>query len=117
MTTVLNSYTLADPSEFTVVAGYRGASFRMANGAVKFDTVVAGAKREFLLSWQNISDADKEEIITAYLTATGSGVSFTDPEGDSWTVTMADDMAPIEWRATKAAAGLRYSGSIRLREV
>lgn len=98
---------------------YRGGVSTMANGGLAFDLVATGAKRVVTLTWINISETDRDTVMTR-LSSLGTGsATLKTPENDSFTVTLDENMTLPRWTAVGAKGGtvMLYTGSVTLREV
>lgn len=78
-TPTLGGTTLPSPTTYRETVRNRGGYREMANGAVVVDLVVAPAKRNFQLSWRNVSNTDKATILTAWATIDDSTATFRPP--------------------------------------
>lgn len=98
---------------------YRGGAHTMADGSVTYDLVASGMKRVITLTWINISQTDRDTVMTR-LTSLGLGsATLVPPEGGSITVTLDENMSLPRWTSIGARGNtvLLYTGSVRLREV
>lgn len=98
---------------------YRGGVNVMANASLSFDLVATGMKRVITLQWINISETDRDLVMTR-LTALGtSSATLVTPENDSITVTLDENMTLPRWASVGAKGNtvMLYSGSVTLREV
>lgn len=101
---------------------YRGGSSVMADGSVLFDLVATGSKRIVTLTWINISETDRDTVMTRLAALGTSSAALVSPENDSITVTLDENMTLPDWTAIGVPDGsgglnLRYTGSVTLREV
>ena len=98
---------------------YRGGVAVMADGSVSFDLVATGAKRVITFTWVNISETDRDTVMTRLSSLGTSSATLVSPENDSITVTLDDGMTLPTWSTVGAKGGtvLLYSGSVTLREV
>jgi hypothetical protein len=115
---VLESQTLAYPTEYTEQRLYRGTATEMADGSERIDLVNANAKHEFTMSWVGLTAAQKATITTAFdtLKSSYSANNFTSPNGTTYTVTRGSELS---WTTFISVADLRYNTSspLILREV
>lgn len=98
---------------------YRGGVNVMADASLSFDLVATGMKRVITLQWINISETNRDTVMTR-LTALGtSSATLVTPENDSITVTLDENMTLPRWTAIGAKGNtvMLYTGSVTLREV
>ena len=117
-TPVLGAITLPQCSEYQESFDYRGVTTEMADGSERIDLVSTTGKREFSLSWLNITAAQVAIVVSALEVIKTSylALNFTSPNGTTYTVTRASGLA---WKAAHAGGNLVYSSSspLLLREV
>lgn len=112
----LGGQTVPSPATQAVRQGFRGATFKLADGTVKHDLVNANTKKIFQLTWRAITAAQLSAINTGYETLTSSG-TWTDHNSTSTTVIQDESLPPLEWEEINAADGPRYNVSLTLRQV
>lgn len=116
-TLVLDSANLPSPSEFVRKVGKRIAQRRLADGSLD-EVGISSAKYEFRIKWSKLSETERDTIQTKFLALQGgSTVSFTDIEGDSYTVGNAEGQDEIEWEYYVSAGTIYYRGYLRLRQI
>ena len=98
---------------------YRGGVSVMADGSLSFDLVATGSKRVITLTWINISETNRDTVMTRLAALGTSSATLVTPENDSITVTLDDGMTLPTWSAVGAKGNsvMLYSGSVTLREV
>ena len=98
---------------------YRGGVSVMADGSLSFDLVATGLKRVITLTWINISETDRDTVMTRLAALGTSSDTLVTPENDSITVTLDDGMTLPTWSTVGAKGNsvMLYSGSVTLREV
>ena len=115
---VLAGSTLADVASdgYAEKLNYRGVQTEMASGAVVTDLVTADVKIEFTLSWTMITIAERVTIDAALevIKSSYAASNFTAPTGTVYTVTRDGG---ISWSGRAVADGLRWDGTLKLREV
>lgn len=96
---------------------YRGASQQLADGTTQFDLVSDTAKRTFVLTWKNITTAQRDTINTAYNAIRKASGAFTAPDGQTATVTRDPQQKRLDWDPEMRGDGtLLWSGSLTLVE-
>lgn len=88
----------------------------LANGAIRRDLMVSGAKRRFSLAWVALTDAQLATVRTQYALAVAGDVTFVGPDGASCNVNAGSSPA-INAEAYRTAGGLRWRASVELWEV
>ena len=99
---------------------YRGGVSVMADGSLSFDLVATGSKRVITLTWVNISETDRDTVMTRLAALGTSSATLVTPEGTPGiTVTLDDGMTLPTWSTVGAKGNsvMLYSGSVTLREV
>ena len=98
---------------------YRGGVSVMADGSLSFDLVATGSKRVITLTWINISETNRDTVMTRLAALGTSSATLVTPENDSITVTLDDGMTLPTWSTVGAKGNsvMLYSGSVTLREV
>lgn len=116
---ILGGVTLPLPAKYEEAWFQRGTARRMADGSIRWDYISVTMKRKFRISWLNISSANRTTVLSAINTAiTGIGVSYTSPEGSSYTVRLTEsDLSDWELKTAAANQLNLYSGEIALEEV
>lgn len=118
---VLAGNTLAQVSVnrgFSYSVEYRGAAQQLADGSTQFDLVNDNAKRTFVLTWKNITSAQKATIETAFNAVRKASGSFTAPDGQTATVIRDPNQKRLTWDVeTKGDGTYLWSGSLTLVEV
>jgi len=97
----------------------KGATRRMASGALVRDLVTDATKLRFTLRWPALTAAQRGDVLAAYaLLRDGTSRTFTAPSGSTYTVVLAENGFPqFAIVATKGGSALMYSGSLSLEEV
>lgn len=110
---------LAYPNGYEEYVSYRAVDTELADGTVSTDMIQSGAKRRFVLRWRNLDTSDKNDVNTAFgAVKDGTARTFEPPfTTTTYEVTRDVGFYEIEWRASFAQSGLRWSGEMRLREV
>ena len=62
---------------------YRGGVSVMADGSLSFDLVATGLKRVITLTWINISETDRDTVMTRLAALGTSSDTLVTPENDS----------------------------------
>lgn len=118
---VLAGNTLAQVSAnrgFSYSVEYRGAMQVLADGSLQTDLVEDTKKRTFVLTWKNITTAQKGTIETAFHAVRKSAVTFTAPDGQTANVTRSAQQKDLKWDTElKGDGSLLWSGSMTLVEV
>lgn len=118
---VLAGNTLAQVSiqkGFKYGVEYKGASQQLADGTTQFDLVSDTAKRTFVLTWKNITTAQKDTIVTAYNAIRKASGAFTAPDGQTATVIRDSQQKRLDWDTeVKGDGTILWSGSLTLVEV
>lgn len=109
---------LPQTTEFEYGIGYRGGSLRMADGSLVHDLVQAGTKRTVTLTWRDITETDRNTVVTRYANVASGSASLTTPDGQTITVVRAEDQRELIWSSRKVSGGaLRWTATLRLEEV
>jgi hypothetical protein len=97
----------------------KGATRRMASGALVRDLTVNATKLRFTLRWPALTATERGHVLAAYaLLRDGTSRTFVAPSGTSYTVVLAENGDPrFGVVATKGGSALLYSGSLSLEEV
>ena len=97
----------------------KGATRRMASGALVRDLVSNTTKRRFTLHWPALTTAQRADVLAAYaLVRNGSSATFTAPDAATYTVVLAENGFPrFAVSATKGGTALVWDGSLSLEEV
>jgi hypothetical protein len=117
---VLAGSTLAHVASYKETPILRGAPAEMADGSVRFELVQSGAKRDFVLSYDMLTTAQKATLITAWtaLATSYSASNFTSIDGTTYTVTRHPDQKELAFDAVSAAGPTLYwKAELKLREV
>ncbi len=117
---VVAGTTLASCAAYEQTDTLRGATAEMADGSVHFELVASGAKKDFVLSWDMLTAAQRADVSTAWaaLATAYSSNNFVSVLGDTYTVTRHPDQKELKFTAVQVnGVVLRYKGELRLREV
>lgn len=101
---------------------YRGGASVMADGSMLYDLVASGAKRVITLTWVHLDEDDRNTVMTELAALGTASLPLANPEGDTVTVTLDENMTLPTWATVGVPDGsggqnLRFSGSVTLREV
>lgn len=117
-TLVLGGNNLPMPSEYSMKVGKRIVQRRMADGSLQEVAITSSAKRVFSMKWLKLSETQRDTIVTAFTALQGgSTATFSDIEGDSYTVANDDGQDEIEFDLFTSSGVIYYKGSLKLREV
>lgn len=117
MAITLAGIVLAPENQFQSRLEWRGGATVLANGNIRRDLVQASPKHVFTLSWPWLTATDRANLESAYEAAVNGPVSFVAPDGETYTVTAAEEAA-LEFDAFRSAGRLIYrTSAIVLREV
>lgn len=116
---VLQGDTLPHPFEYRQTRGYRLVSLETVDGSIVHQVVNDSVKRTFVLEWRGVTTTQRNTILAAYeeLITAPTSSNFTDPAGDTYTVTMPPNAPPVDLPWIKGTAVTRWNVSITLREV
>jgi hypothetical protein len=97
---------------------YRGSMQALADGTVQTDLVSDSKKRIFVLSWKNITTAQKDTIEGAFHAIRKASGAFTAPDGQTATVTRSPQQKDLKWDTElKGDGSYLWSASMTLVEV
>lgn len=115
-TMVLGGSNLPDASEFKRKVGKSITQRRLANGSLH-EVEVGSTKKVFTIVWNKITEAERDVIETKFASLQGGGtLSFTDVEGDVYTVANDEGQDEIEFDYFTSSGTLYYRATLRLRE-
>ena len=116
---ILNSVTLAHPSEYTERVIYLGARAQLANGTYRTQLVNNTLKRAFYIRWNKLTGAEYSTLRTAFDTVLKNSTSFTSPDGGTFTVVLDPSQTELEAEAYRIGNGstFHWRAVLRLREV
>jgi hypothetical protein len=118
---VLAGSTLAQVSTqrgYSYAATYYGSAQGLADGSTQFDLVNDSKKRVFVLTWKNITTAQKDTIEAAWHAIRKASGAFTAPDGQTATVQRDSQQKQLKWDTELRGDGvLLWSGSMTLVEV
>lgn len=111
--TQLAGVTLPQVSSYSVNSQYVGGVVTLANGAIRRDLMVSGAKRRFSLAWVALTDAQLATVRTQYALAVAGDVAFVGPDGASCNVNAGSSPAinavlDQVWELVAACGGWFY---------
>ncbi len=113
---VLAGYTLPHPSEYRDIDYYRRTVQEMADGSQQVALLSSTVKKKFQLDWQNLTGSERTTVQNAFNAIRESSGSYTDPDGNTYTV-LPDGDADLTWTWVRVAGGgFRYSTRMKLRE-
>ena len=97
---------------------YRGASREMADASIVYDLVSDTVRRNFTLSWDDLTDTERGDIQDAWDALKSTYASFTSLTGGTYNV-MRDPDSKLTFKAHSIAGGkeVRWSATIVLRQV
>lgn len=118
---VLQGTTLPWPRNPGGVAersGPRAVSSLTAGGNLVFQRLTSSVRREFSLTWTNLTNTQYGTLRTAYaaLLGTGGSNNYTHTDGSTYTVTPLDGCPPLEASYVETPAGGGWDVTMRLRE-
>jgi hypothetical protein len=118
---VLAETTLAYVSAnkgFSYSVEYRGSMQALADGTVQTDLVSDTKKRTFVMTWKNITTAQKNTIEGAFHAIRKASGAFTAPDGQTATVTRSPQQKDLKWDTElKGDGSYLWSTSMTLVEV
>lgn len=117
-TPTLGGNSLPVPNAYSEQTYTKGATSRMASGALVRDLVQSGRKVRITLGWEMLTDAQRAAVHTGLGSVLdGSSATLLSPTGTSYTVVLADNGMP-DWQAvTLRGTEWRWNGQIVLEEV
>lgn len=119
---ILQAITLPypqNPGGYIERRAQRAVTLTTAGANLVFQRITTAAKREFVLTWVALTDAEYDDVNDAYddLLVAPTNNNFVSPAGDTYTVTPAEGNPPLEWQYTETPRGAAWSTQMRLREI
>lgn len=117
-TPTLGGNSMPVPDTYSEPTFAKGATARMANGALVRDLVQSGRKARFVFGWKMLTDAERAAVHTALgAVIDGTSATLLAPTGTSYTVVLGENGTP-EWEAvTLRGSEFRWNGQMTLEEV
>lgn len=103
--------------EYTEELFQRGSARRMASGVLVREVTSSTLFRRFSLSWKYLTATQVGVVNSAVADIDdGSTATFTNPQGTSYTVVLAENGFPTWTVRTVAGGAFRYSGTLVLEQ-
>ena len=116
-TPTLGAVALPIPKSQDYTREYRGGTLDMASGKVVHDLIDTSGRHVFRLRWEYLTAAEKTTITTQWDALKNATATYTDVEGNSYTVTQPEVGAKFDVAIEVTAAGeLAYHVGLELRE-
>ena len=113
----LGAVALAMPKAQPYSHEYRGGTLDMADGSIVHDLTDATGRHTFRLRWEYLTAAEKLTITTQWNAIKNTTATYTDIEGNSYTVTQPEVGAKLEVEPEVTASGeIAYHVSLELKE-